>query len=164
MAEVFSRNSSCEVIRYARNVPLGVLEKCCIFLERLKIEYGRSDLTFPEACSSCFFPQKFCIWNHLICQKFSSRGSEEVLLLEGIEFHDDCTGFWLAETYLFIYFSRPIASKWLEMFPYGNVVIFLGNAYSKMIAVVNLLLFVAYLTSSLYLLHVKSPDCSQKFF
>ena len=56
LSEVFSRNSSCEVIRYARNVPLGVLEKCCIFLERLKIEYGRSDLTFPEAFSSCFFP------------------------------------------------------------------------------------------------------------
>lgn len=64
----------------SRNVSLEVLKKGC-FSEPFEILHGRSGLWLAEI-SDLIFPNYFL--NHQTCQKYSSQGSEDVLLVFGV--------------------------------------------------------------------------------
>ena len=65
----FSGTTPCEITKFARNFPLGVLKKYCYFF----VEW----LLIGESVYN-FFSQKHCMLSHQTCQK----GAMDLFLLQ----------------------------------------------------------------------------------
>ena len=79
-----SRITVCEVSRLARDVPLELKKYC--FSERFKVQQCCLAFNWPRRIW-IFLLKNYFIWSHQTCHKFCSWGSEEVLLLFGVNRH-----------------------------------------------------------------------------
>jgi hypothetical protein len=79
-----SRTTTCEVTRIDRNVPLGIFSNYYFSqLQRFKIQHGYHGLSLPWTCLTVLSKTTSYVVIRLARNIFS-RGSEEVLLLNGM--------------------------------------------------------------------------------